>query len=521
MSGDQRSSLSRRALLIGAPIALAAAACVPATPGSIVNVQDHGATGNGRDDDSDAIRAAVARMKPGDTLRFPAGTYRFAMRNPPEDAAVALTGLSDVSIEFDPGAELLMDNLDPATGHGTSHGILLRGPASRVSLRNVRVRWAAPPSARSHGDGIRIVGYPAKDGETVDPSVPSGRLTFVALTGCEVTSSPQAGVIMMGVSDIVIAGLRLRDTLADGLHFNACRQGKVTDLEVSNAGDDALALVTYYADSFRFDPQAETFAFPDLNDWSNTDLTVDNVRVRDGQANGVRLAGAHRVTLSNVTVRGHMSGSGLMVDSAAPGVDAGWWYVASKHIRLQQILVEDCAIGLQVLARPSSAVDDRFTGFLVDGSDIDIRGCTNWSLRAESLTDQIATGLRFTRFRAASTSVTGGSGGVGLENTRAVAVKQLSISHVLPVRVFVAVRCRQLDIAAAEILLGAGETPSASPCVTFQDSDGRVDDLHVSWPAASPSWTPVEVTGAAGCTAVAIERVTVNPPTVVHPVAMC
>ena len=58
-------------------------------------------------------------------------------------------------VEFEPGAELLMDNLDPTTHTGTSHGLLVRGPAWRISLRNVNIRWVAG-AKRSLGDGIRV-----------------------------------------------------------------------------------------------------------------------------------------------------------------------------------------------------------------------------------------------------------------------------------------------------------------------------------------------------------------------------
>lgn len=521
MTGDGGWSISRRTFLIGAPAALTAAACRP-RPQTTVNVRDHGASGTGVADDSDAIRAATALIKPGERLYFPSGTYRFALRDPPGDAAVALSGISDVVVEFASGAELVMDNLDPDTGHGTSHGILVRGPASRVSLRNVTVRWATPPSARSHGDGIRIVGYPAEDGEPRDATVPSGPVSVVSLTDCRVASSPQAGVILMGVSDITVAGLRVRDTKADGLHFNACRRAKVTATEVTRPGDDGLALVTYHADTFQFDPQSETFAFPDLTDWSNADTTVDDVYLHDGTANGIRLAGAHRVKMSNVTVRGHKSGSGVIVDSAAPGVEAGWRYVASKHIRLDGITVEECDIGIQVLARPSGDADARFTAFLVDANDIDVRACTNWSLRAESLTDQVATGLRFVALRAASGSTSGGNGGVGLQNTRGVSLQDLSIEHQRPARVFVAAACRELAIGAMTVTLaGDEEGPTVSSCVTFQASDGRVDALQVTWPAAPPSWIPVDTVGEGGCSAVEVERLSVSPATVARTTTDC
>ena len=43
--------------------------------GTIVNVRDHGARGEDKGDDTDALEAAIAALRNGDALYFPAGTY--------------------------------------------------------------------------------------------------------------------------------------------------------------------------------------------------------------------------------------------------------------------------------------------------------------------------------------------------------------------------------------------------------------------------------------------------------------
>ncbi|GAF92273.1 unnamed protein product, partial [marine sediment metagenome] len=45
--------------------------------GSIINVKDHGATGNGSTDDTNAIKAALGAASYKSTVYFPAGTYKF------------------------------------------------------------------------------------------------------------------------------------------------------------------------------------------------------------------------------------------------------------------------------------------------------------------------------------------------------------------------------------------------------------------------------------------------------------
>ena len=282
------SALSRRKFLGMFPAALALPAALPESfnavrrvegGGDVIDVRDFGAVGDGTQDDSIAIRNAVAELKSGDVLLFPSGQYRFTQRHPAGGAAISIVGISDVSIDFDTGAELLMDNLDD-NGAGTSHGIVLRGPLERVSLHNVAVRWASQPALRSMGDGIRVVGYASDTSAVPDGWTGPGRpVSWVTLSDCRVESSPQAGVIMMGVSDITVDGLHVEYTMADGLHFNACRRGTVERYSATNTGDDGLALVTYYSPEARFDSASETFSFPALTEWSNTDFDVTDVHV--------------------------------------------------------------------------------------------------------------------------------------------------------------------------------------------------------------------------------------------------
>src|SRR6266550_1482822 len=83
------------------------------------DVRSFGAVGDGTADDQPALtRAAqaVAQNK-GGVLYLPFGVYRCA-RQAGEQNAIEFVGVSDVTILFDPGAVLLMDNLEPRTGIG-------------------------------------------------------------------------------------------------------------------------------------------------------------------------------------------------------------------------------------------------------------------------------------------------------------------------------------------------------------------------------------------------------------------
>ncbi|MGE2736453.1 glycosyl hydrolase family 28-related protein [Mycolicibacterium vaccae] len=505
-------TVSRRRLLAGAPLAglLVMTGC---SSRGVVDVRAFGAKGDGITDDSRAIQTAAAALRSNMTLHFPPGSYRFAQHRPPGIAAVVLTGLSDATVEFAPGAELLMDNVDTSTRTGTSHGILVRGPATRISLRNITVRWAGEPR-RSLGDGIRVEGMPT-DGHAQGWTGPPRPVTGIALTDCAVDNSPQTGVVMLGASNIAVSGLRVSGSGADGLHFNACRRARIREVRTVHTGDDGLALVTYHDAGFSWDGDAGTFAFPELTPWSNADFDIADVSVLGGRANGVRLSGAHRVRLAGLDVAGVRSGAAVMVDSAAPGTDVGWHYVASRDVRIADVSAAACHTGIHLLARPDSSGDPRFTEFGVQVDRARLDGCDNWAVHAESLTSQPVRGLHVAQCTVESRSTSGGNGGLGVERARDVSLGAVRIRHTEPV---VAFRSREAVGLAVDTLTVTIDKPNAAsdtapPCVALHGS-GVINTLEAGWPGAPPSWTAVSVSAAQQCAAqpVVIKHLAVHTP---------
>uniref|UniRef100_A0A5Q5CJ57 Right handed beta helix domain-containing protein n=1 Tax=Mycobacterium sp. (strain JLS) TaxID=164757 RepID=A0A5Q5CJ57_MYCSJ len=516
-------TLSRRELLARTSAAAASAllaGCSTDGPRTVVDVRAHGATGDGITDDSRAVQAAAAALRPGSTLRFPRGTYRFAQRWPPGGAAVVISGLADVRVEFDPGAELYMDNLHPTKHTGSSHGLLVRGPASRIHLQGLNIRWA-DGARRSLGDGIRVEGSPDLDG--AQPKGWSGQprpVTEVTVSDCTVRSSPQTGVVMMGVSGIEVTGLRVTDSGADGLHFNACRRATVTEYSAVNTGDDGLALVTYFEAEPTFDPAAHTFSLPELTDWSNADFTVENVNVFGCRANGVRLAGAHRVTVEGLDVVGVHAGSAFLIDSAEPGTDAGWHYVASRAVRLDDVTATDCDMGIHLLARPGTSGDPRFTDFDIHVGDATIDDCPTWAVRAESLTGTRVNGMRIDNCSVTTASTTGGNGGVGVGNANGITFGIMTIRHAEPVIAFQTENAGALTVDQISVAITRRDRPEGKldPCVRLDNSDGVIDQLTIGWPAAGDGWVPVRLSEPGPCaddigeTPLAIRGLTVTPP---------
>lgn len=489
-------SISRRSAL-SAIVLAGLAGCTRSTNEPSINVRDYGATGDGETDDSAAIQAAVKALRAGDTLYFPNGKYRFAEQYPSGGAAISITGISDVAIEFDGNAELVMDNIDEAETTGTSHGVLIRGPASRIALRKVKIRWASRPP-RSLGDGIRIVGYPTGLSSMLHGWIGSpAPVSNVVLSDCEVRSSPQAGVIFVGVSDIDVTNLQAHETAADGLHFNACRRASVSRHTATGNGDDGLALVTEYSDRPTFDGDAQTFAFPDLTDWSNSDFEITDVRVSGGRANGVRLSGANRVLLRRVDVTDKRSGAGVMVDSTAQITsESEWLHVASRGVRLEDITVADCELGVHLLGRPDPKGDNRFTDFDVAVIGVSIHNCTNWAVRVESLTTRPVTGFELSGCDVTATSISEGNGGVGFGNTHDVNIDKVFVTHAQLAVVFLAENSHRLNVGAVK--LSITQTQEAEddsiPCAYFDNSDGTINAMDVSWPQAPENWVPVQLT---------------------------
>ncbi|MCV7177141.1 glycosyl hydrolase family 28-related protein [Mycolicibacterium sphagni] len=522
--------MSRRRLLGCLPAVALLAASPLAQAGATVDVRDFGAVGDGVTDDSAAIRNAAAALRSGKTLWFPKGSYRFAEQYPQSGAAVAVNGLSDFAVDFEPGAELLMDNIDPEQGVGTSHAILITGASSRIMLRNITIRWAKQKS-RSHGDGIRILGFPGDAGsKPPDWTGSKGTVHGVRIVNCSIESSPQAGVIFIGASDINVSKLVVKNTQGDGLHFHACRKGVIDNYTAINTGDDGLALVSYYTDGFSYDPTSDNFAFSNLGNWSIADFDITNVTVRGGHANGVRLAGANGVSITGLNISGVHTGAGVICDSSAPGVDTGWHYVAARGIELKQVDIENCDTGLQLLARPNTATDSRFTDFDVHVSDAVIRDCDNWSVRMESLTDQRTTGLRLDSATVVAQSDRDGKGGVSLENTHNVSIGNLSIQHTLPVVMFYANNSSSLELGTIHMTVTDSAQPrdASTPGLNIQNSTYTIGAIDVDRPGSPPDWTPIRLAketatcniGAAGSPAT-LGTVAVRPASIQRWITSC
>ncbi len=336
------------------------------------DVRAFGAVGDGIADDQPAITRAAQAMtqNKGGVLNFPRGTYRCGRRKP---NGIEFDGVSNVTILFDPGAVLLMDNLNPQSGVGDrGHGILFRGPCHDITLINVSVKWAKKPTNRSMGDAFRFEGFPSND----------RCISKIRMLQCSAELSPQTGAVLMGCSDIDVKDFRITRTWADGMHFNACRRVHVNGVTGIETGDDALSFVTYQdgkaVNAYIGGPGS--YARADFGEWNSNGSNATNIYAKGGGANGVRLAGAVDVALSNVIVQGKLRA--VISDCGKKeGNKHSWSWLASRGITISDVAATDCTSGFYVsnFNQPMT-VDDKWWRFDIQLSNFSAKNCKDDSL---------------------------------------------------------------------------------------------------------------------------------------------
>jgi hypothetical protein len=120
-----------------------------------------------------------------------------------------LAGLSFVSVKFDAGAKLVMDNL--SEGKGNSHGIRIVGPAAFINLVNPTIEWKPTPTYRSTGDGINVLGYPSYFPPKRGWVGSRGTVLNLSITNGRVVNAPQTGAVIMGASGVAVHGFVARE----------------------------------------------------------------------------------------------------------------------------------------------------------------------------------------------------------------------------------------------------------------------------------------------------------------------
>ncbi len=208
-----------RVLFIGIVALLATA---PAAQAAYLNVKNFGAKGDGRTDDTAAIKAALKATKgrSDPVLYFPAGVYRYSKMPVVDSVHVEGAGPDKTILEF--------------TNNKRS---AWRMTGKSPEMQNVTIRPAKAPTKRS------------TIGETAGIDVMDA--TDFLINKVHVNGTASAGILVRnsrGSSDAParITACKVKKTLADGIHLTGgSRYIDVERNQVNNTGDDMIAVVSY------------------------------------------------------------------------------------------------------------------------------------------------------------------------------------------------------------------------------------------------------------------------------------
>ena len=230
-------------------------ACSGAEPDART-VEDFGAKGDGRTDDTAALQRALEGVAVGGTLALTRGrTYLHSDVLTLTVADVVLTG----------GGTLLATEEERSALRIEADGVTLDGVT--LGVRATTRRWDAPDQHRLY--------------------VAPGRGLVVRKV--TVTGSAASGVFLAGVADFRLEDITVKDTRADGIHLSqGSRNGRVLRPRLSGTGDDGVAVVSYLQDGAPC-----------------RDIRVDNPVVRGTRGGrGISVVGGEDVTYTDIDVEG-------------------------------------------------------------------------------------------------------------------------------------------------------------------------------------------------------------------------
>ena len=178
--------------------------------GTIVNVRDHGARGDDKGDDTDALEAAIAALVNGDALYFPAGTYRVSRPLEPRVRALFFS-LTDRAL------------LKACANTGFPMFIIRAGAAEfhRLTIDCAKAETANPASP---APGIW---RPADAPGAVD----------VAVFNCRIRNAHDDGIRIQGGSgdDRAADRVIVRDTSVEECGMNGLSIGRVDNIRIESS----------------------------------------------------------------------------------------------------------------------------------------------------------------------------------------------------------------------------------------------------------------------------------------------
>jgi polygalacturonase len=255
------SALSFRLLagLLTIGIACGAVARANAAAARIFDVRAHGAAGDGRTIDSDAINQTIlaASATGGGTVLFPPGTYL--------SASIRLK--SNITLLLEAGATI--EAIDPARapydlpepnewgdqfhyqdyGHSHWQNSLIWG----IGLENVSILGPGQIHGKGLNCGFNRFADEAKGEKRYQDGGPGSGNKAIALRDCRnvilrdfsILHGGHFGILATGVDNLTIDNLKI-DTNRDGMDVDACQNVRITRCSVNSPWDDGICLKASY-----------------------------------------------------------------------------------------------------------------------------------------------------------------------------------------------------------------------------------------------------------------------------------
>lgn len=316
--------VSRRGFLALAAVAGGSIALKMNTAEAVTrNVKDFGARGDGRADDSAAIRAAIYACWPGDTLVFPGGTYRVTTQVRPADG---------LTLDFQSGAKIVQD--------GHEH-LVFFDHVSDVTTKNMRLR---------HNGNNRTANPLRIDG--------CSNMTFLNTViertdawSCYVLGGSK-GITFDGYT--VLTAQEKSTNVDDGIDFAECSNVVLRNFDI-RTNDDAISFKSWGS--------------------GTSNVTVENGTIRSRDA-GITFGTELEVGLSNITIR-----NVNFVDSGVPFYFKGYderYSGAISNISIRNITVNDTAGRTQrvVFFHTYGSRTNKTKGISIDG--LKFKGPIEW-----------------------------------------------------------------------------------------------------------------------------------------------